>query len=815
MVTSVKTFMGSLVQHQILTWEQLGQARAQQERDQCSLARALWSLQVISPQTLITQISKATGIPTYQHWRQQYPHQFDSSLIRRVNSQGLHPIPFLPCGWSEEGDLVVAVENLHHPRQQERMAAIWPGVRITQVLITEHEILRLLVEEKLLAEVMRSQSLKLEHWHQARDISASSGSSLEQVLTRLGYLDPRDYLNLLSNLLDLPTYSHLMNTEPVPVEPGVGKQFDPPMLMDKLFFPLSQPDPAVVKVMVNDPLDPQVDELIYQRWPGIRIEKILGTERDITTLIDQTFSPRLSRQAIYHLLAKAPSESASRVFTLPQLGILFALLVTFVAGLVSQPILTLTVGVFLINIFYLSSIIYKLILTLVGTSDHLSRITDEEVAAVDNRSLPMYTILVPVYNEPDVIPILINSLRNLDYPQEKLDILILLEESDRVTIEATKAANPPKYIRLLYIPTSQPKTKPKACNYGLSFARGDYLTIYDAEDIPDPDQLKKAVIAFRKGAKSLICVQAALNYFNRNENFLTRMFTLEYSYWFDYLLPGLEALKVPIPLGGTSNHFRTDRLRILGGWDPFNVTEDADLGIRASQRGYTVGVINSTTYEEGNVELKNWIRQRSRWIKGYMQTWLVHNRNPIKSLSKLGLKSWLSYQFFIGGSIFTFLSTPLMWVMFLGWFITRASWLESLFPDWVLYMGLFNLLIGNALGIYLNLVAVFQRRYFDLLLYSLLNPVYWLLHSYASYMALWQLFTKPFYWEKTEHGLSKFTKSIVKAAAANNAQAAEAVQSTAPAAQTNLGSGSITLAAQDRPSLIPPSQRGEQKLEPS
>jgi cellulose synthase/poly-beta-1,6-N-acetylglucosamine synthase-like glycosyltransferase len=189
------------------------------------------------------------------------------------------------------------------------------------------------------------------------------------------------------------------------------------------------------------------------------------------------------------------------------------------------------------------------------------------------------------------------------------------------------------------------------------------------------------------------------------------------------------------------------------------------LGIRASQHGYTVGVINSTTYEEANCAVKNWIRQRSRWIKGYMQTWLVHNRNPLRSLRKLGLKNWLSYQFFIGGSFFTFLTSPIMWLLFIYWLLTHAHWLQNLFPSWLVYLGLFNLLVGNAIGIYLNLVAVFRRGYYDLAFYALLNPIYWQLHSMAAYMALWQLFTKPFYWEKTIHGLSKFTHAKVQEAA--------------------------------------------------
>lgn len=187
------------------------------------------------------------------------------------------------------------------------------------------------------------------------------------------------------------------------------------------------------------------------------------------------------------------------------------------------------------------------------------------------------------------------------------------------------------------------------------------------------------------------------------------------------------------------------------------MTEDADLGIRASQRGYRVGVIDSTTYEEANCRLKNWIRQRSRWIKGYMQTWLVHNRNPWRSLRTLGLGNWLAYQFFVGGRWCVFEQSPAVVAVYLCGDFPRP-WLEQLFPGWILYVSLFNLLLGNSIGIYLNMIAVFRRKYYSLTPYALLNPVYWLLHSAAAYMALWQLFTKPFYWEKTIHGLSKFTQ---------------------------------------------------------
>jgi cellulose synthase/poly-beta-1,6-N-acetylglucosamine synthase-like glycosyltransferase len=752
-----------LVRTGCLTQEQLAKAYRYQKQADCSLPRALWSLRAMHPRQFARLCCQILDRPKLRSWLLEHP--LDLELPWLIEPIDLVPVRFLPCGWLDPRTVVVATEEPGHPTVWQNVKRLCPEAdRIWEIPATEKQILTALIERKLTAELVGSR-LTLKQWQDLLAIRRRTGSSLGQLLTRLSYLSTPEYLSILTQLLGYPTVSELIGTGLLHRDPALSKQFDPEVMMRHLFYPLAWTDQNTLTVMVNDPLDWVVDEILYAWRPGLRIEKVLGTEQDITQLLSQDQGSQFSQEAVYKLMARLPEESASRVFTPSQIAVGYGLLLLLLWGLATAPWTTLTILVLLINLFYVASILFKLLLSLVGSADRFHQITDEEVAALDDRDLPIYTILVPVYKEPEVMPILIKSLSKLDYPHERLDVLILLEENDRDTIEAARAAKPPRYVRLLLVPDSKPKTKPKACNYGLAFARGEYLTIYDAEDIPDPDQLKKAVIAFRKGDPSLVCVQAALNYFNRNENFLTRMFTLEYSYWFDYLLPGLETLRMPIPLGGTSNHFRTDRLRELQGWDPFNVTEDADLGIRASQHGYTVGVINSTTYEEANCAVKNWIRQRSRWIKGYMQTWLVHNRNPLRSLRKLGLKNWLSYQFFIGGSFFTFLTSPIMWLLFIYWLLTRAHWLQNLFPSWLVYLGLFNLLVGNAIGIYLNLVAVFRRGYYDLAFYALLNPIYWQLHSMAAYMALWQLFTKPFYWEKTIHGLSKFTHAKVQEAA--------------------------------------------------
>ncbi len=501
--------------------------------------------------------------------------------------------------------------------------------------------------------------------------------------------------------------------------------------------------------------------LHYQRLYGAKeVRCAVITDLDFMRLVQEIFGTHMIDQSINGLFYRNSAESAYSVFSKSQImvgGVCFFL---FLAWAYHDVTVTFTVLFAFSQIAFFVGVSYKVILSLLGAYyEQVEFITKAEVDALEDEELPVYTILVPVYKEPEVVHILIESLKKMNYPQAKLDILLLLEEEDLETLEAAKQARPPGNWRFIRVPDALPKTKPKACNYGVFFSNGTFLTIYDAEDIPDPDQLKKAIIGFEKYGESYVCLQAALNYFNLDENIITRLFTLEYSYWFDYLLPGLDRFNLPIPLGGTSNHFRTAILKELGAWDPYNVTEDADLGIRACANGYKVGIINSTTYEEANTRYGNWLRQRSRWIKGYMQTFLVYNRHPIKMLRTIGLTNWLSFQLFIGGTPLLFLMTPLVWGFFLFWIITRTTMFDPYIPPFVVYIGLFNLLVGNFMGVYLSMMAVFRRGLFSLLPYAILNPLYWLLgHSPAAYKALWQLFSKPFFWEKTVHGLSNIKK---------------------------------------------------------
>ncbi len=578
-----------------------------------------------------------------------------------------------------------------------------------------------------------------------------TGERLGRLLLILGFVSRLDLARVLAAQWGLP----FVTIEPRALDLAVAQRFPLEATLRFRAVPLRDDGTAVLVATADEPT-PDLREALAVVYPGRTLDLRVTTEWDIDRGVGLVHRRKVVDASIYGLYFRDQAESSFTVFTLPQYLVLVGGMVGLLAALWAWPLQTLLLLNVPVTLFFLAVIVFRTIVGIKGAGAETAiTVTEDRVRELAARDLPTYTILVPVYKERRVIGRLLQSLAALDYPADKLDIMILFEEDDPDTLAAAKAAAPGANVRFLIVPAGDPQTKPKACNVGLLFAQGEYLVIYDAEDRPDPDQLKKALLAFRQGPPDLACVQAALNYYNWDENFLTRMFTLEYSFWFDYLLPGLDRLRLPIPLGGTSNHFRTAVLEELGGWDPFNVTEDADLGIRAAMHGYRVGIVNSTTYEEANTHLGNWIRQRSRWIKGYMQTALVYLRNPVDLVRRVGVRQALGFGLLIGGTPLVFLFQPIAVALTVGWLLTRTTLLAPLFPPWLLYLSLFNLLIGNALAIYVNMFAVFKRRLHGLVLFALLNPVYWLLHSIAAYKALGQLFTRPYYWEKTVHGLTR------------------------------------------------------------
>lgn len=421
-----------------------------------------------------------------------------------------------------------------------------------------------------------------------------------------------------------------------------------------------------------------------------------------------------------------------------------------------NPLLFIQTFIGVLSCIYLIDVCFNMFLVL-KTFQHAPEIssTSKELRQLKDIDLPVYSILCPLYKEAHILPQFIKGLEKMDWPKDKLDVIILLESDDEESIKAFQLMPSPSYMRSVVVPDAIPKTKPKACNYGLGFVKGEYTVIYDAEDIPDPLQLKKAFLGFKKCGSKVACLQAKLNYYNINQNLLTRFFTIEYSLWFDLILPSLHSLNTIIPLGGTSNHFRTDDLRKLHAWDPFNVTEDADLGLRLFKLGFRTAILDSVTLEEGNSQLKNWIRQRSRWIKGYMQTYLVHSKENISFLRERGIHA-LIFHLVIGGKLAFILINPILWTVTLLYF--TLYWLvgptiDSFYPPFVLYIAITSLIFGNYLYLFCHLMACVKKEQWSLIKYVYFIPIYWIFISTAGFMALYQLIFKPFYWEKTVHGL--------------------------------------------------------------
>jgi len=579
---------------------------------------------------------------------------------------------------------------------------------------------------------------------------------LGDALLSRNWMDPRLYYETYAQNFDLP-FVDLIREPPDLTLLGAD---DADFYAGRLTMPWRRRDSRLL-IATAEP-GPETVLSSRERW-GADIEFVVASKFDIVFTVQTAFGATLSRRAVFELADLDPEMSARTVFAAPQMIVAYVLISAVLLGLAFTPIATLITLNVAFGLFYLGNFVFKGVMISIGGGR--SATVDETIAiearALREEELPVFTVLVPMFREARMLPALAQALRDLDYPLGKLDIKIVLEAGDTETIEAARSLGLEGVFEIIIVPRSQPQTKPKACNFALRFARGEYLVVYDAEDRPERDQLRKVVATFRRSPPNTACLQCRLNYYNAEENWLTRMFTLDYALWFDEVLPGLERLGMPIPLGGTSNHFRTSVLRELHAWDPFNVTEDADLGIRIGQKGYRVGVVDSTTFEEASCRVGQWLRQRSRWMKGYMQTLLVHTRRPLEFVRKAGALGLIGFVFFIGGTVLAGLLNPLFWLFYLIWLAAGAANLDVIFPNSLLYLCLFNLLAGNGAFTYLVMLAPIRRGWLGLIPYSFTLFAYWVMISAAAYRALWQLLRDPFHWEKTEHGLSQHAAPVL------------------------------------------------------
>ena len=368
-------------------------------------------------------------------------------------------------------------------------------------------------------------------------------------------------------------------------------------------------------------------------------------------------------------------------------------------------------------------------------------------------ALPKISIMVPLLKESAIVSHLLTHLRQLDYPKNLLQVILVMERDDITTAKTLAGTKLPPWITAIDVPRGTIKTKPRALNYALDHCPGSIIGVYDAEDAPEPGQLRKVARRFAESDEKLACLQGTLDFYNSHTNWLTRCFTIEYATWFRIVLPGLARLKLPVPLGGTTLFFRRHILEELGGWDAHNVTEDADIGIRLTRFGYHTELLPTVTLEEANCGGWPWVRQRSRWLKGYAVTWAVHMRAPKTLLRDLGLWQFFGVQLLFAGTLSQFLLAPLLWTFWLAFFALPHP-LTGFIPSWGFYTlgGIY--LMSEVINIIVDMLSCNQTKHRHLLKWVPSLHFYFPLGSMAAYKGFLDLLYKPFYWDKTAHGVS-------------------------------------------------------------
>ncbi|MEN9708867.1 MAG: hypothetical protein RIQ68_1275 [Pseudomonadota bacterium] len=481
-----------------------------------------------------------------------------------------------------------------------------------------------------------------------------------------------------------------------------------------------------------------------------RHDLIITTPEAFASAIDQQFGARIADYASLHLAQSRPGYSAREGFGKHQKAILATLTGLACFGVIDGGLIWL----FLCTIFS-AAIAFGVGIRLAAFFVSLPQ-PQETAPALREMQLPFYTVMIPLYREANIVAQLIGHLGRLDYPVTAHEILFLVEEEDTDTRMALAAADPPPQCRIIIAPPGMPRTKPRALNIGLLHARGDLLVIYDAEDRPEPDQLRKSAAAFAVTDQRLACLQASLAIENTRDSWLTRLFAIDYAGHFDVLLWGSSRLNLPMPLGGTSNHFRTRILRDAGGWDAWNVTEDADLGLRLARLGYQCRMLASTTWEEATHQAQNWLPQRRRWMKGWMQTCLTHTRAPLRLCYELGFLRAIHVLSLLIANTFgplvgIWVTVYVLYAALNGQIVAGDAW-----PATIANYCWTGLALSGVASLFLpTLLGAARRNLWKSLPWIGLRAPHWALMSLACLQGVFELMHSPYHWAKTRHGLSK------------------------------------------------------------
>lgn len=578
-----------------------------------------------------------------------------------------------------------------------------------------------------------------------RQRALENGSTVEDELLASGLVTTEAYYGAFARFLRLP-FTPAIGPERVADLNDLDTQLTEPR-----FLRLTPLNGKTVLLIVPELARMELLKNMLEQYPHLSDELAVTTPQAMRSAIWKAGEARRSAETRQQLFNTAPQHSA-RITLHGQQGfvggVLATLLILSLLFYTQAALLYLHVT---LTMLYLCTLLFRLLALLHSPAEN-------DVATVlplpQESELPIYTVLVALYREEAVIGQLIGALERLDWPRSRLDIKLICEADDGATIEAIERINPGPHMELVRVPSSLPRTKPKALTYALSGARGTFVVVYDAEDRPHPQQLREAHAAFRDQPDDVACLQAPLIITNASSSWLSACFALEYSGLFRCILPALAARGLPLPLGGTSNHFRTAALRRAGAWDPYNVTEDADLGLRLHRLGYRCGVIRRQTLEDAPTALPVWLNQRTRWYKGWLQSWLVMTRAPFATARHMGWIAYMVFQLLIGGMLLSSLAHPLLFVAlaFMAMAI-RENGADMLLSSQGL---LFAVDVLNIAGSYTIFVLMgrsrmigYERRQVGRRWLAI--PLYWLMLSVAAWRAVVELKTSPFVWNKTPH----------------------------------------------------------------
>ncbi len=564
--------------------------------------------------------------------------------------------------------------------------------------------------------------------------------TLGQVLLTQGAITEAEHLSALSQIYEV----ELADFEALPPDPALAVHL-PAAVAIAHEAVIWQRSGATLVIATSRP--DKLDTLQAALPPNTRVFLTLAARAHIVDAQRRLYGGNLARLAE----GRAPALHSCRTWQGASLG--YAILAITALGLVGLALApqALAIATFaaVLAIFAANSAL-KLAALIAATR---SPRDGTETTAQDNRFLhqPTVSIIVPLFREPEVAGALVDRLRQIQYPHERLDVLLAIEEDDPTTLSALRMGTLPPWMRAVIVPRGLPQTKPRALNYALNYARGDIVGIYDAEDRPEPDQLTRVVQRFAEVPADVACLQGRLDYYNARHNWLSRMFTIEYAAWFRVLLPGVQRLRLVVPLGGTTLFIRRNVLEEVGAWDAHNVTEDAELGLRLARAGYATEIVDTTTFEEANAAVRPWIRQRSRWLKGYLMTWGAAMRSPSALLRDLGWVRFAAFQVQFIGAVLGFLLAPLLWSFTVKLFGLWHPLDAVLSPIGYLVLGA-AMLAGLVLSIGVSLYACRQAHLRHLRPVTALVEPYYLFATVAAWIGLAEVIARPFFWAKTEHG---------------------------------------------------------------